>query len=169
METHQIKEALQSKKFKRVIAIFGIAVLVLVVFAIGMEVGYMKAGFSYRFGDSYYRSFGESGPHPMGLVPGDVSDAHGVNGTIVSVTLPTLIIADSDHTEKVVRIDDDTVIRELRNTITSSDLSVGDTIVIIGNPNPDSEIEAKFIRVLPAPGMGTNAQSPEAPAAPATH
>ncbi len=161
METAQIKQALQSKRFKNIIGILGIAVLALGVFAIGMEVGYMKAGFSYKFGESYYRSFGEEGAHPMGLVPGDVSDAHGVNGTIVSVSLPTLVIADQDQTEKVVKIGDDTIIRELRGTIAPSDLKVGDSIVILGNPDSDSDIDAKFIRVIPA-------QAPSAPAQAAT-
>ena len=169
METTQIKNMLQSKRLKKIVAVIGIGAIVLVVFAIGMEVGYMKAEFSYKFGEGYYRAFGPEGAHPIGFVPGDVGDAHGVNGTIVSVTLPTITIAATDNTEKVVRIGNDTIIRELRSTIVSSDLKVGDTIVILGNPYDEDEIEAKFIRVIPAPQTGVPMIPVTQPAPPQTN
>lgn len=148
-----MREALQSPKFKKAIAIFAIAVVILVVFAAGTEVGYMKAGFSYKFGESYYRSFGQGAPHPLGLVPGDVGGAHGFTGKIVSKGASGMIIADRDNTEKVFRFDDDTVVRRDRTTLATSDLKVGDTVVVIGDPDDNSEIDAKFIRI----------ESPETP------
>ena len=153
METQRIREALQSAKFKRVISIFGGALLVVLVFAVGVEVGYVKAGFSSKLGDNYYNSFGEGAAHPMGFVPGDVSDAHGVSGKIISISAGGLVIADQDQTEKAVLFDDDTVVRRERATITTADLKVGDFIVIIGEPDESADIEAKFIRVLPPPAQ----------------
>lgn len=170
METAHIREAIQSSKFKKAITIIGLALLVLVIFAVGMEVGYMKAGFSYKFGESYYRSFGQDGAHPMGFVPGDVSDAHGVSGTIISIGANGLVIADQDKTEKAVVIGDDTVVRELRGTITPADLKIGDFIVIIGNPDDDTgDIDAKFIRVLPPPPAAMPASPAAATATPITN
>jgi hypothetical protein len=122
---------------------------VLVVFAAGVEVGYMKAGFNYKFGEGYYRSFGQGGMHPAGLVPGDVGQAHGVTGTIVNINTTGFVIAERDNTEKVVRISDDTIVRVLRGTIPASNLKVGDSVVVLGDPNANAEIEAKLIRVIP--------------------
>ena len=68
-----------------------------------------------------------------------------------------------ENTEKVVRIESDTVIRKLRDTIQLSDLQVGDMIVAIGSPGDNGEIDAKLIRDLPPPatagdGTGTTTQ-----------
>jgi len=158
MDTKHIQEALQSKKVRSLIFVIGFVVVALMIFAAGMEVGYMKASFSFQFGDGYYRPF-DSGEnhHGMGIFSAPISGAHGVTGKILSIALPTMVVADRDNTEKVVQIENETVIRAERKTIAPSDLRAGDLVVVIGEPDASAEIEAKFIRVLPPP--------PEAPAA----
>lgn len=152
MDTKQIQEQLQSKRTRSIVKTIGIAAITLLVFSAGMEVGFMKASFNYHFGESYYRSFGpENSAHDVGLIPNDIGDAHGAAGKIVSINLPTLVMTTADNTEKIIRLDDDTVIREMRDTIPASNLKTSDFIVVIGSPNAGAEVEAKFIRVMPLP------------------
>ena len=150
-------------RYKKAITIVAVALGIIVIFAIGMEIGYIKAGFSYKFGDNYYRSFGKDGVHPLGLIPGDVGSAHGLSGTIISTDGTNLVIEDRDNTEKDVSINDDTVIREFRNIIKPADLKNGDFIVVIGNPDESAHVEAKFIRVLPPPPVQTSTSASSTP------
>jgi len=62
-----------------------------------------------------------------------------------------LIIRGGDNVEKAVLIEKDTVIRHFMETIKSSELKVDDFIVIIGEPDEEGRIEAKFIRIMPEP------------------
>ncbi|TSC91739.1 MAG: Uncharacterized protein CEN90_203 [Parcubacteria group bacterium Licking1014_17] len=153
---------LKSKMFMVIILVlFGIAVLV-GTFSIGMMIGYRKAGFSYTWAENYHRNFG--GPRGGlfgGLGGGDLSDGHGVAGLIIKIdppaslekSGPTLIIKGQDNVEKIVIVENDTVTRYLRDTVSPNDLKVGNNIVIIGNPDNSGQIMAKFIRVLPSMPM----------------
>ncbi len=151
METQNIKERLQSRSVRNIIATVGIVLMLLIAFWAGMQIGFSKAAFSYHFGDDYYGAFGPNNiHHGMGVIPDDISAAHGVSGKIVSISLPTIVVADQDNVEKTVSISSDTIIRKLRTTISPGDLSPGDLIVVIGSPDNKTEIGATFIRVLPA-------------------
>ena len=150
MDTQHIKTQLGSKQFKKGVICIIIGTLAVLIFSLGMQVGFMKASYSFQHGDNFYRSFGPmSGTHQMGLVPNDVSEAHGVSGKIISVALPKIVIADRDNTEKTVVIEKETVIRLLRTTVNATDLKAGDFVVIIGQPNAAGEIAAKLIRIMP--------------------
>jgi hypothetical protein len=63
-----------------------------------------------------------------------------------------------DNTEKVVLIKDDTQIQKMMISVKASGLSVDDFVVVIGDPNNQGQIEAKFIRIMPlgmpVPPMG---------------
>ena len=158
------KDLIESKKMRAVLYTLGLAILGLGIFQAGVMVGYRKAAFSYNWGNSYYRTFGERGggfshgPQMMG----NFLNAHGATGRIVKITLPTFIIeGGEDHVEKEILVKDNTIIRRFRDTLTSSDLKIDDFVVIIGSPNDTSQIEAKLIRLLPlppesAPGAGTS-------------
>ena len=148
------KNLFQSKMSRKIIFGVGIAVVVLAVFQAGMFVGYRKAAFSYKWGDNYYRTFG--GRHRgemggmMGLFRGkDFSSSHGTIGKIISIDLPTLAIEDKDGVEKIILITDDTVIKKFRGNIQPADIKIDDSVTVIGSPNADAQIEAKFIRLLP--------------------
>ncbi len=153
-ETTQIKNILQSKKFKKIICALCIIIGILVVFQAGMMVGYHKAGSSYRFGENYYREFEGHHPKMIGMPGENFPDAHGAIGKIVSITLPTIVIADPNNIEKVVLLKDETLIRHFRETINAANLKADDFIVVIGTPNEQGEIEAKLIRLLPPPPPG---------------
>lgn len=149
-----IKKVFLSKTFGGVLAGFCIAVIVLVIFQAGMHVGFRKASFAGRFGDNYYRTFDNHrmGPSAIGMSRMDFVETHGAAGRIVSINLATLVIEDRDGTEKVVLIKKDTVIRLFRKEITSSELAVGDFVVVIGSPNDQAQIEAQLVRLLQTSG-----------------
>jgi hypothetical protein len=81
----------------------------------------------------------------------DPSNSHGTIGKIVSMTLPQIIIADRDGTEKTIIIDIKTDIRSFRNSIKAEALKVGDFVTIIGEPNNQGQINARLIRIMPTP------------------
>jgi len=154
MNTEKIKKGLQSKKFQNIVAYLFIIIVALVIFRGGMEIGYMKASFRYQADQNYH----------LDSLPNNFSGAHGVSGKVVSINLPNLVVADRDGTEKVVEIEDETIIRKAHDTITASLLATGDFIVVIGEPNENTQIiEAKFIRVMPAPGTAPQAPTNAAP------
>ena len=53
--------------------------------------------------------------------------------------------------EKTVVVTELTEIREFRDTIQVSELTVGDFIVVLGTPNEEGQVEAKLIRTVPPP------------------
>ena len=79
----------------------------------------------------------------------DYTGGHGIFGSIISIDNNNIIILDQDYFEKRIVISSDTAIRDNTKIIDISDLKVGDNVVIIGSPNEEGQIEAKFIRVIP--------------------
>ena len=158
-----MKEFVSSKKFETAIVIIGILAGMFIVFHAGVEFGEHRAMYADSAGNNYYRAFGPSDPHkdgPFGAFFDDVTSGHGVSGTIASITGSTITVTDKDGTEKIVQIGSDTVIRKDRTTIALSDLQVGDTIVAIGSPGDNGEIDAKIIRDLPPPPDATDTSTP---------
>jgi|SRR3989344_4521504 len=146
------KELLQSKVPKKILYGIGIAVIALVIFQAGVFVGYHKAAFSYRWGDNYYRTFGEPQKRFGREFPrGGFSDAHGATGKIIKIDLPTFVVQGQDNIEKIVVIKNDTAIRRSRNAAQQTDLKIDDFVVVIGSPNDQGQIEAKLIRLMPPP------------------
>lgn len=161
-----IKKCLQSKKFKIAVSVLGGLFVASLIFQAGVFVGYHKAAFSYGYGDNYYRMFGErherGGDARFGGMMGtggmmgggawdeDFAPAHGVIGKIVKIELPNVIVEGTDAIEKVVLITSDTTIRQFRDNVAANKLQAGDIIMIIGSPNTASQIEAKYIRIMPS-------------------
>lgn len=149
----------QSKVFKGILGGILAFIALLLVFKAGTIVGFRKAGFSYQWGENYHRNFaGPRGGLFQDFSGRDFIDAHGVFGQIMKIDpstgsgqAATLVIKGRDDVEKIVLVKDDTVIRRLMETVKPSDLKVDDFIVVIGEPNNNGQIEAKFIRVLPSP------------------
>ncbi len=152
-----IKEKLQSKTFRNVLIGIGILIIALIIFQMGMFVGFKKASFSYGWGDNYRKTFGDrprgefGGMITMrGFPPQDeFSNAHGAIGKIIKIELPTIVVIGTDNVEKVVLIKEDTLIRQFRDEIKATNLKINDEIVVIGSPNTSSQIEAKLIRLMP--------------------
>lgn len=168
-----IKNLFQQKSFRIILVCIGISLLVLVIFRAGMFFGFQKAEFSSRWAENYHRNF--DGPRQGGIIENieqrlgggnrNFIGAHGTSGTILKIDTPTavsgqasstdqetqkttLIIKDQNNTENIVVISDDTVIRAGTETIKTMDLKIDDHIVIIGTPDEQGEIQAKFIRIF---------------------
>ena len=150
----KLKKVFESKIFVGVLFGVGIVIVLGLVFSAGISVGFRKASFGRAWGDNYERNFGKM---PMPPFSGDnFPNAHGATGKIIKIQLPTIIVQDQDNTEKVISTKDDTKIQKMRDEILSSDLKIDDFIVVIGSPNDAGQIEAKFIRIMPAPNFLNN-------------
>lgn len=140
----------QSKKFQIVTwAVAGIMVLLL-TFHAGMIVGYKKAGFSYRWGESYHRNFG--GPRQgfaSNFFAKDFIESHGTFGQIIKIDGSTLVVKGRGDAEKIIVVSSDTAIRSGGDSASLADVKVNDYIVAIGQPNAQAQIEARFIRIMP--------------------
>lgn len=155
-----IKAYIKSPAFKGVLAGILITIVALLIFQAGVTMGYRKATFDHRLGDNYFRAF-DGRPGKFVVFRGDRAIAeHGAAGKVVSIDLPTFVVAGPDGIEKVVLVQDDTVIRRFEEQIKPEDLKVDDFTVVLGEPNENSQVEAKLIRILPTPppfpgGFGT--------------
>ncbi len=145
------KNFLQSKTFTRILYGVGFLAIALLIFQAGVEVGYHKAAFSYRFGEYYYQTFGGNPGGVSGLFHDDIPPSEGVIGKILRISLPSVVIEGQDAVERVVTIDDDTAIRHLRDAISPASLTVGDYVVVVGLPENNGQMAARLIRVVPPP------------------
>ena len=146
-----LKDIHKSKKVQRIIIVLGIFIAILVIFKLGVFAGYHKAKFGARFGDNFNRNFID--PRANGFwksIPGqNMPGGHGTVGEIVSINLPLMVVAGPDNLEKTVVLTEDVHIREFRSEILTSDLKIGDHIVVLGMPNEEGQIEARLIRLVP--------------------
>jgi hypothetical protein len=167
-----LKEFFQSKTFSVLLYSIGIVLVVLVIFTIGLFVGYHQARVSYRWGENYYRNFvgGPRGGVSRELDGNDFMNGHGLFGSILSITAintnangmtggETLIVKGGDNIEKSVLVYPDTIITKNRDTVPINDLQMNMNIVAIGAPNGQGQMHAKLIRILPPyfsfpPGSG---------------
>jgi len=146
----------QSRAFKAIVVVIAAVILVLLSFTVGVAVGYRKARFSYDWSEYYDRNFG--GPKhaifgfpPSELFPGSpppFMSAHGTFGSILSIASSSIVVGGRDNPEKVVLVSSSTVIEERREAVKLADLKVNDPVVVIGSPNSQGQIEARFIRVM---------------------
>ncbi len=150
-----IKELINSKKFKAAITVIALAVVVLAVFQVGVFVGFKKASFAKNWGDNYYRTFGR--PQNDFKMPGmpkmdiGLTDSHGVAGRVLRVAPPRLMIESPEKIEKSVIIGDKTIIRRFRDNVDISSIQQDEFVVVLGSPNETGEIEAGFVRLMPHP------------------
>jgi len=146
----------QSKIFK-----FGalgiVALLILLgVFKAGMLVGFKKADFSFRWAENYHQNF--AGPRggffqefERKMGGGDFINAHGLIGQIIKIDGENIAIKGKDNVEKIILVKEDTAIMRFRESVKITDLKIDENIIVIGEPNESGQIEAKLIRVAPAP------------------
>jgi hypothetical protein len=144
-------EFLKSKKFKWVVIVFGVFVIAFASFTAGIFVGYNKARFSYDWGEHYDRNFGGPAHGIFGPQPGSqFMNAHGASGMVLAVEVAssTFILRGPDNMEKTVFVSSSTALQTGRTVIHLSDLHAGDSVLVIGAPNEQGQIEARLVRVL---------------------
>ncbi len=134
-------------------------IAVLIIFKMGMFVGYHKALFSYRsdarFGGGMMGGDMMRLPKP-GFGNEEFSTSHGAVGRVVSVSLPFFVVAGPDNSEKTVTVGEKTMIRRMKDTVSASDIRADDFAVVLGEPNDTGKIDAKFVRLMPLPPMFTS-------------
>lgn len=157
--TNKILDFIKSRKVVVVIAaLFGFAML-LGTFSVGVAVGYRKAKFSYAWGENYHRNFagpkdGFMGEFNQELNGGDFIGGHGTFGQIIDIAGSELVVRGKDNMEKIIVINENTDIRRFKNAIQMKDLTIDESIVVIGEPNDRGQTVAKFIRIMPASPTG---------------
>ncbi|MGD0977023.1 MAG: hypothetical protein ABR875_01860 [Minisyncoccia bacterium] len=160
----ELNKFFQSKLAVKIAIAVVLAAALLSVFAAGVYIGYRKAQFSYSWAENYDRNFGgpqrgvlgvfggggpmASGSQGLFRDPG-MMGGHGIFGTIISLDDDSATVKGADNKEKVVLVSDDTSIEKQNNSIKITDLKIDDQVVIIGSPDNQGRITAKFIRVLP--------------------
>ncbi len=132
-----------------IVALLGFA-FVMLVFVVGIWVGQKRAEFSFAWAQNYHRNF--AGPargifgnfSSQGMVSG-----HGVFGQVIQIDGNVLIVRAQNNREEMVVVFEKTIIVNAVKKITILDIEPNDNIVVIGAPNPQGQIEAGFIRILP--------------------
>lgn len=148
---------MKSKGFK--IAALGVSFLAvaLLSFAVGIKVGAKKALFSSRWGENYEKNFMRSGSRqgdgPFGGMMHDFEgrdfrNAHGLAGSIISISGDKLVIKDDEGKENTVTVTDKTIIKSRGSDLKLADLKTGEKIVVLGKPATDGTISADLIRVF---------------------
>jgi hypothetical protein len=132
---------LESKKIRTMLWVLGALIALLIVFGLGISIGYDRASFASRFDENYARNF------TPGQAPSPVSD-HGITGSVIDIGTATISVDDQSNNEHSISVSSGTVIREMNNTIQIGDIKIGDQVVVIGEPNLEGQIAARFIRVF---------------------
>jgi len=141
-----MSDFVHSKKTRTALFILGITALMLILFGLGIAVGYHRALFDSRFGENYYRNF--YGAPTGGMMP--AGPTHGTVGIVLDVATSTIIAEDPGNHETLIVILPATMIKEMNANIPLRMIHPGDRITVIGAPNDAGQIEAKFIRVFSA-------------------
>jgi hypothetical protein len=152
----EIKKVFESRISFRILCGLGIVIAALLIFMSGVAVGFHKASYGRAWGENYNENFGMGRHSPtdaigrMGIMD-YFPNAHGATGKIIKVELPNIIMQDKDGTEKIISTNSGTIMQKGRISITPADLQIDDFVVVIGTPDAQGVIEAKFIRVIPMP------------------
>jgi hypothetical protein len=146
----KIKSLYSSKPLRISLYIIGVLFVLGFVFQLGTLIGYHRGNFGRDFGNHYERNLGfERGDSVRGMMRGNFPTAHGSFGKVLSVNFPNFVISDKDGTEKSILISDTTIIRSGLDNASSSIIKINDTVVVLGEPNTNGQIDAKLIRVMP--------------------
>jgi hypothetical protein len=151
----QISDVLNKKIHRDVLKwiVIGFAAFAIVglIFGLGMFVGGAKARFSYRWAESYHKNFAGPSAGFLGdwrsFSGGNFIEGHGAFGEIIELRDTGFVIKGRGDVEKIVVTTKDTVVMKGRETV-KNELKVGDSVVIIGSPNEEGQIEAKLIRIF---------------------
>ncbi len=144
-----IQSLIQSEKFKWMALGIIFVIAMLVAYQLGVFVGASKARFSYQWADQYEKNFGGArGGMMREFGRTGFRNSHGTIGEIISIADSGLVIKDQEGEENFVTLDDDTLVKQARDTVSFETLKVGNMVAVIGSPRADGAIGAKIIRVF---------------------
>ncbi|MDE2213317.1 MAG: hypothetical protein KGJ34_02175 [Patescibacteria group bacterium] len=136
---------IHSHLIRTLLWILGGLILLFLSFQIGVIAGMHRA--SQRFGGP----FGYTGFSSSAMMIG----GHGTVGTISSVSLPRFVLATRSNESQGILISSSTVIRDSEGNASSSALSTGEQVVVIGTPDQSGTIDAELVRIMPPPATST--------------
>jgi hypothetical protein len=123
-------------------------VVALLVFHMGMVFEAKRLGFGHPPKDrndwQFTTPFGMGFPMPHEFV----ERGHGVVGTVTAVGTSTISVTSRTGNTIIVRISSST---QLHGPTPTSTLSVGQNVVILGDPDQDNDVDGQFIRIIPPP------------------
>lgn len=154
MNKEEIKSFIESKKTAHLMTVILVIACTIIVFHVGEEFGYKKYEIMNRMSGGYYKTFGPGDNRrmgPLGYLFDDQTNTHGVSGKVINVTADKILVEDDEGIEKNVLVDNKTIIKKQRLSIKESEIKIDDFIIVIGSPTSDGQIDAKIIRILPAP------------------
>ena len=151
----KILDIFESKISIKILYGVGGVIILIIAFSLGISVGFHKASFGKAWGENYERNFGMM-PNRPGFGKDNFPNSHGAIGKIIKIELPTIIVQDKNNTEKVVLLKDNTKVEKMMQEIKMNELMIDDFIIAIGSPNDQGQIEAKLVRVMPAPELLNN-------------
>ena len=151
---------MKSKKLKVALTTLAAIIALLFIFQAGEALGERKARFSYRWGENYHRIFGgPRGGFFKDFNSRDFLNSHGVFGVILTIDGAAMVVKSNADIEQSVLISPATTIRRGRTAATRADLVPDTRVIVIGSPNAQGQVEAKFIRVFDAPAASAASQS----------
>ena len=160
---HQVEknDFLKPPKTKTLLWTLCCILAVLIAFGLGLVVGYRRAIFASDFGEHYYRNMlGDPEGQPVvGAMGYGPLTMHGVTGEVVDVATDTIVVRGSNGSEESVLIVSGTPIRDMNENISEQEIAPNDQIVVLGDPDQDGVVEARFVRIF-------NASSSPLPMAP---
>jgi len=139
--------------FHKAVVVLGILFVALVIFGAGILVGYNKGEFSERWDKNYSEIMeGQRSPFYANMMNNNPAPiAHGAFGQVIAINLPSIAIRGPEEIEKVVIISSTTIVRNMHENASSSAIKIGSWITSIGTPDAKGQIDASFIRIMPAP------------------
>ena len=145
----EIKHLYKSKKARYAIGTIVVLGFVLMVFQAGVYLGYHRAIFSAHLGDNYVATFEGSTSTDMWMrmQHRDLPGGYGAVGKVVKVGSSTIVVATPNNVEETVLINANTIIRHFRNTASTTDIQIGNSVIVLGSPNANGEINAGLIRI----------------------
>ena len=151
MKLHEKIKGIYAKKSLRfALYIIGTLFILSITLQFGIFIGYHKASFARDWGDHYKNNFGMERPESFrGMMGNTLPNAYGASGKVLSITLPTFVVEDTNGTEKTILITDTTIIKSRMQNSSSSVITSGSIVVVLGDPNSSGQIEAKLIRIMP--------------------
>jgi hypothetical protein len=123
----------------------------MLVFGVGIWVGERRAEFSFAWAENYHRNFGGPSTGMFGNFPEqDFISGHGVFGRVLAVDGASFIMQGQDTAETTVVVGPQTMIVSSRGATNYASILSGSTVVVIGDPDSQGRVQAKFIRILPS-------------------
>lgn len=135
-------------KKEKFLLVMTIVTISLIMLNLGIIIGRKEGTNSCLWLEKYFLNFG--GPR-VGFREKPFKDfvrSHGIFGEIIKINDNSLVLRGKDDLERVVLLSSSTILKFKRQSISINDLKTGDNIVVIGQPNENGQVNAKFIRLF---------------------